>query len=72
MESGATFGRYTILAKLEWFRRGGEISERQWTDVLGVLRAGVASLDRRYLEEGARELAVADLLDRAFAEAGAP
>lgn len=62
----------TILAKLEWFRRGGEISERQWTDVLGMLRAAGASLDRRYLEEGARELAVADLLDRAFAEAGAP
>jgi hypothetical protein len=37
--------------------------------VLGVLRAGVASLDRRYLEEGARELAVADLLERALGEA---
>ena len=60
----------TILAKLEWFRRGGEVSERQWTDVLGVLRAGVDSLDRRYLEEGARELAVADLLARALGEAG--
>jgi hypothetical protein len=60
----------TILAKLEWFRRGGEVSERQWTDVLGVLRAGGASLDRRYLEEGARELAVADLLARALGEAG--
>jgi hypothetical protein len=59
----------TILAKLEWFRRGGEVSERQWTDVLGVLRAGVASLDRRYLEESARELAVADLLERALGEA---
>jgi hypothetical protein len=59
----------TILAKLEWFRRGGEVSERQWTDVLGVLRAGVTTLDRRYLEEGARELAVADLLERALGEA---
>lgn len=59
----------TILAKLEWFRRGGEVSERQWTDVLGVLRAGAASLDRRYLEEGARELAVDDLLERALGEA---
>jgi hypothetical protein len=61
-----------ILAKLEWFRRGGEASERQWADVLGVLRAGGASLDRRYLEDGARELAVADLLDRALGEAGGP
>jgi hypothetical protein len=59
----------TILAKLEWFRRGGEVSERQWTDVLGVLRAGAVSLDRRYLEESASELAVADLLERALGEA---
>src|SRR5215207_2404591 len=27
----------TILAKLQWHRRGGEVSERQLTDVLGVL-----------------------------------
>jgi hypothetical protein len=60
----------TVLAKLEWFRRGGEVSERQWTDVLGVLRAGGDALDRRYLEDGARELAVSDLLARALAEAG--
>jgi len=60
----------TVLAKLEWFRRGGEASERQWTDVLGVLRASGESLDRRYLEDGARELAVSDLLARALAEAG--
>jgi hypothetical protein len=59
-----------VLAKLEWFRRGGETSDRQWADVLGVLRAGGASLDRRYLEDGARELAVADLLARALAEGG--
>jgi len=59
----------TVLAKLEWFRRGGEASERQWTDVLGVLRASGESLDRRYLEDGARELAVSDLLARALSEA---
>jgi len=35
-----------------------------------VLDAGGASLDRRYLEDGARELAVTDLLDRALGEAG--
>lgn len=54
----------TILAKLEWFRRGGEVSERQWTDVLGILRAGGA-LDGASLTEGAAELGVADLLARA-------
>jgi hypothetical protein len=58
----------TVLAKLEWFRRGGEVSERQWVDVTGVLRAGV-SLDVAYLRGGAAELGVADLLDRALEEA---
>lgn len=59
----------TVLAKLEWFRRGGEVSERQWTDVTGVLRAG-GVLDEAYLRQGALELGVADLLSRALDEAG--
>ena len=60
-----------VLAKLEWFRQGGEVSERQRTDVLGVLRASGASMDVAYLDQGARELGVADLLARALHEAGA-
>jgi hypothetical protein len=58
----------TVLAKLEWFRRGGGVSERQWTDVVGILLAA-GNLDERYLREGAREIDVADLLDRALDEA---
>jgi len=58
----------TVLAKLEWFRRGGEVSERQWTDVMGVLRAGAAP-DEAYLRQGALEIGVADLLGRALDEA---
>ena len=57
----------TLLAKLEWFRRGGEVSERQWTDVLGLLRTG-GHLDANYLRDGARELEVEDLLRRAVDE----
>lgn len=57
----------TVLAKLEWFRRGGEVSERQWTDVVGLLRAGGA-LDVGYLHAGARDLGVTDLLLRALDE----
>ncbi|HVO13395.1 MAG TPA: hypothetical protein VMX54_21835 [Vicinamibacteria bacterium] len=57
-----------VLAKLEWYRRGGETSARQWGDVLGVLRASGPRLDRRYLEDGALELGVADLLARALAD----
>lgn len=57
----------TILAKLEWFRRGGDVSERQWTDITGLLQTG-SLLDQDYLREGARELDVADLLRRAIGE----
>jgi hypothetical protein len=59
----------TVLAKLEWFRRGGEVSERQWTDVLGILRT-CRALDGVYLQRGAAEIGVADLLERARADAG--
>ena len=60
----------SVLAKLTWFRRGGETSERQWTDILGLLR--VASLDHAYLRAGAESRQVADLLDRAMAEVDSP
>ena len=59
-----------VLAKLEWYRRGGEVSERQWSDVLGVLRAVADRLDLNYLAGGAVELGVGDLLERALDEAG--
>ena len=45
----------TVLAKLEWFRRGGETSERQWWDIVGVLKA---------------VLGVGDLIERALMDAG--
>ena len=61
----------TVLAKLEWFRAGGEASERQWADVLGVLKTGWDRLDRAYLVRWAASIGVADLLDRAFREAEA-
>jgi hypothetical protein len=62
---------YTVLRKLEWFRRGGETSERQWRDVLGILRAQGARLDRAELERWAERLGVTDLLGRALREANA-
>ena len=37
-----------LLAKLQWYRAGGEISQRQWSDVLGLLAMNRA-LDRDYL-----------------------
>jgi hypothetical protein len=58
-----------ILKKLEWFRMGGEVSERQWRDVLGVLRVRQRNLDQKYLTDWARQLHVADLLEQALIEA---
>ena len=58
----------TLLAKLEWFRMGGEVSERQWRDVLGILEVQAGSLDLEYLQRWAQELKVSDLLARAFEE----
>ena len=60
---------HTILRKLEWYRRGGEASERQWRDVVAILRVQGAGLDGARLAEWASRLGVADLLERASAEA---
>lgn len=58
-----------VLSKLEWYRLGGETSERQWSDVLGVLRVQEGRLDLDYARRWAAELGVGDLLERALAEA---
>jgi hypothetical protein len=58
-----------VLLKLRWFRESGGTSQRQWDDVLGVLRVRRPSLDFEYLTESARKLGLVELLDRAIAEA---
>jgi hypothetical protein len=59
-----------LLQKLRWFRAGGELSDRQWRDVLAIARVRGASLDRDYLARQALALGVTDLLDRLRAAAG--
>lgn len=52
----------TLLAKLSWFREGGEVSDRQWGDIIGIIEVQGDRLDRVYLERWARDIGVADLL----------
>ena len=59
----------TILSKLEWYRMGGEVSDRQWRDILGVLKTRAGELDLDYLSQWAGELKISDLLERALKEA---
>lgn len=58
-----------VLQKLEWYRKGNEISERQWSDVLGVIRVNGPRLDLEYLTRWAKELGLSSLLDRAMSTA---
>ena len=60
-----------ILSKLEWYRMGGEVSDRQWRDILGVLKTKAGGIDLDYLRHWAKQLKVNDLLDRALTEASA-
>lgn len=57
-----------ILSKLRWFRLGGEVSEQQWNDVLGVIAVQKDKLDLHYLREWAEFLGITELLQRALDE----
>lgn len=59
-----------LLFKLEWYRLGDEVSDRQWNDVLGLLRTRGDRLQADYVERFARQLGVADLFERAKNEVG--
>lgn len=54
-----------MLRKLLWFREGGEVSEKQWRDIVSVLRISGDKMDRTYLVGWASRLCVTDLLERA-------
>ena len=57
-----------LLAKLHWFRAAGDVSEVQWRDIQGIVRACGATLDRAYLEQSAEKLGILTLLNKALAE----
>jgi hypothetical protein len=59
----------TILNKLEWYLAGGEVSERQWGDVIGVLKVQADKLNLGYMRLWAEKLRVGPLLEKALSEA---
>ncbi len=67
VELPAASAEDTIIEKLAWYKRGGETSERQWSDVLGI--AASRPLDWEYLRTWAPHLGVTGLVERLFGEA---
>jgi hypothetical protein len=51
-----------VLRKLDWYRHGGHESERQWRDVVAILRVRGDVLDRGYLEDVAGRVELSALL----------
>lgn len=56
----------TILGKLQWYESAGAVSDRQWADVLGIMRVRSDSLDFDYLREAAGKKNLKDLLEKAL------
>src|SRR5450432_891825 len=50
-----------LLAKLRWYRDGGQVSDRQWSDIAGLISNNLA-LDSEYVKLWAARLQVEDLL----------
>ena len=59
----------TVLQKLRWYRTGGEVSDRQWRDIVAVLRSVGARLDNAYLDDVAATDDLSALLERARRDA---
>ena len=57
-----------IIAKLQWFVQGNKVSERQWLDIIGVIKVQADNLDKKYLKSWAKKLGLYELLKKAFLE----
>ncbi len=58
-----------LLRKLEWFRVGGETSDQQWRDILGLLAMSAERMDLDDLMRTAHTLGLDDLLAEAITQA---
>jgi hypothetical protein len=59
-----------IVQKLDWYEKGGRISERQWNDLIGVLKVRKGALDLEYLRRWSADLGILSLLEQALEDAG--
>jgi hypothetical protein len=59
----------TIVRKLLWYRAGGEVSEKQWRDVVEVMRVRGTGLEQPYIDSWAARLGLQELIARARADA---
>ncbi len=57
-----------IIHKLQWYKMGGLVSERQWLDVIGVIKVQGDLLDKKYLKRWSQKLGLSSLLQEAFDE----
>lgn len=57
-----------IVIKLECYRLGGDVSQRQWDDVSRLVRIAGQAADFEYLRRAADSVGVADLLARLLGE----
>ncbi len=57
-----------ILLKLQWYESADCMSQRQWSDVLGVLTVQAGSLDLKHLRSCSEKLGVKVLLEKAVNE----
>ena len=58
-----------VLHKLDWFRKGEGVSERQWRDLVGVIAVQGARFDLAYVRRWAARLGLTELFERAVSEA---
>jgi hypothetical protein len=55
-----------LISKLNWYVQGNEVSDRQWRDILGILKIQSTRLDYSYLRQWAGQLHLSPLLEKAI------
>ncbi|HEX6277054.1 MAG TPA: hypothetical protein VFZ53_28630, partial [Polyangiaceae bacterium] len=61
-----------VVQKLDWYRKGEGISERQWRDAVGVVAVQGDRFDAAYARRWARHLELGELLEKVLAEGSGP